>query len=41
VDCFQFWAAGLPFYVEPGAFDIMIGASSADIRLKTQVEVTR
>jgi hypothetical protein len=29
------------FVVEPGAFDVMIGASSADIRLKDQVEVTR
>jgi beta-glucosidase len=29
------------FVVEPGAFDVMIGASSADIRLKGQVEVIR
>jgi beta-glucosidase len=28
------------FVVEPGAFDVMIGASSADIRLKGKVEVT-
>ncbi len=27
------------FVVEPGAFDVMIGASSADIRLQTQIEV--
>ena len=29
------------FVVEPGAFDVMMGASSADIRLKDQVEVIR
>jgi len=29
------------FVVVPGAFDVMIGASSADVRLKAQVEVTR
>jgi beta-glucosidase len=29
------------FVVEPGAFDVMIGASSADIRLKKQVEVAK
>ena len=29
------------FVVEPGAFDVMVGASSADIRLKDQVEVVR
>jgi beta-glucosidase len=29
------------FVVEPGAFDVMVGASSADIRLKDQIEVTR
>jgi beta-glucosidase len=27
------------FVVEPGVFDVMIGASSADIRLKNQIEV--
>jgi len=27
------------FLVEPGAYDVMVGASSADIRLKSQVEV--
>ena len=29
------------FVVEPGAFAVMVGASSADIRLKDQVEVIR
>jgi beta-glucosidase len=29
------------FVVEPGAFDVMVGASSADIRLKDQIEVVR
>ena len=29
------------FLVEPGAYDIMIGASSEDIRVKEQVKVTR
>jgi beta-glucosidase len=29
------------FVVEPGAFDILVGASSADIRLKSRVEVAR
>lgn len=29
------------FLVEPGAYDVMIGASSADIRAKGQVEVSR
>jgi len=28
------------FVVEPGAFDLMVGASSADIRLQQQIEVT-
>jgi beta-glucosidase len=27
------------FVVEPGAFDVMVGASSADIRLKDQINV--
>ena len=27
------------FVVEPGKFDVMVGASSADIRLQDQVEV--
>lgn len=37
---FAFWdtlAGG--FYVEPGLFEILVGASSADIRLTTQIEV--
>jgi beta-glucosidase len=29
------------FVVESGVFDVMMGASSADIRLKDQVEVIR
>jgi beta-glucosidase len=29
------------FVVEPGVFDVMIGASSADIRLKNQIEVAQ
>ena len=29
------------FVVEPGAFDVMVGASSADIRLKDQIEVVQ
>ena len=29
------------FVVEPGAFDIMVGASSSDIRVKKQLEVIR
>jgi hypothetical protein len=29
------------FVVEPGAFDIMVGASPADVRLKDRIEVTR
>jgi len=29
------------FVVEPGMFDVMVGASSADIRLKDQVEISR
>jgi beta-glucosidase len=29
------------FLVEPGAFDVMVGASSADIRLKHRLEVVR
>jgi beta-glucosidase len=29
------------FIVEPGVFDVMVGASSADIRLKDQIEVVR
>jgi beta-glucosidase len=29
------------FIVEPGVFDVMVGASSADIRLKGQIEVVR
>ncbi|HEY8962001.1 MAG TPA: glycoside hydrolase family 3 C-terminal domain-containing protein [Luteolibacter sp.] len=29
------------FVVNPGAFDILVGASSADIRLKEQIEVSR
>jgi len=29
------------FLVEAGAYDVMIGASSADIRQKAQVEVIR
>jgi hypothetical protein len=29
------------FVVEPDAFDVMVGASSADIRLKDQIEVIR
>jgi len=27
--------------VEPGTFDVMVGASSADIRLKDQLEINR
>jgi len=29
------------FVVDPGAFDVLIGASSADIRLQTRLTVTR
>jgi beta-glucosidase len=29
------------FVVEPGTFDVMVGASSADIRLKNQIEVVQ
>ena len=29
------------FVVEPGTFDVMVGASSADIRLKDQLEINR
>ena len=28
------------FVVEPGMFELIVGASSADIRLRTHVEVT-
>jgi beta-glucosidase len=29
------------FVVEPGTFDVLVGASSSDIRLKKQVEVVQ
>lgn len=34
-----FWNKDLVFGTEPGAFDVMIGTSSADIRLKTTIEL--
>jgi beta-glucosidase len=29
------------FVVEPGMFDVLVGASSADVRARGQIEVTR
>ncbi|OOG78148.1 beta-glucosidase BglX [Flavobacterium sp. A45] len=34
-----FWNKDLVFGTEPGAFDVMIGSSSADIRLKTTIDL--
>jgi beta-glucosidase len=40
VDMLNFTGGAGDRIVEPGAFDLMVGASSADIRLRTQVHVT-
>ncbi len=41
-DKLAFWdEAAHAFVVNPGAFDILVGASSADIRLKDQIEVSQ
>ena len=35
-----FLDAAMKFIVEPGTFEVMVGASSADIRLKGKFEIT-